>query len=63
VRDGTRQALDAAKRHVEAGRLDDALERANNLLHTLSGQEHEEAREEWSAFLWAQPGDFKDFLK
>jgi muramidase (phage lysozyme) len=63
MRDETRKALDAAKRDVEAGRLDAALERANNLFLTLFGEEYEEAREEWSTFLWAQPGDLKDLLK
>jgi hypothetical protein len=63
MRDETCRALDAAKADVEAGRLDDALERANNLLRTLSGQEYEEAREEWSTFLWAQPDYFKNLLK
>ena len=52
MRDATRKALDAAKRDVEAGRLDDAFKRAGNLLRYLSGQEYEEAREEWSTFLW-----------
>ena len=58
MRDATRKALDAAKRDVEAGRLDDAFKRAGNLLRYLSGQEYEEAREEWSTFLWGQSEDF-----
>jgi hypothetical protein len=63
VREETRTALDWAKRDLEAGRVDDALERANNLLRYLTGKEYEEAREEWSTFLWSQPEDFKKLLK
>lgn len=63
MREETRTALDRAKQDVEAGRLDDALERANNLLRHLSGKEYEEAREEWRSFRWSQPADFKELLK
>jgi hypothetical protein len=32
-------------------------------LRYLSGQEYEEAREEWSTFLWGESEDFKKLLK
>jgi hypothetical protein len=63
MRDETRRGLEAAKRLVEAGRLDDALEHANNFFRHLSGKEHAEAVEEWSDFLWTQSHDFKELLK
>ena len=63
MREATRIGLERAKRDVKAGHLDDALERANNLLRTLSGAEYEEAREDWSTFLWSQSDDLRELLK
>jgi hypothetical protein len=63
MHDETRAGLDAAKRDIAAGRLDDGFRRADGLLRTLSGKELGAAREDWSDFLWSQPGDLKELLK
>jgi hypothetical protein len=63
MREETRTGLEAAKRAIVAGRLDEGFKRADGLLRRLSGKELEDVREEWSAFLWSQPGDFKELLK
>jgi len=63
MRDDTRNGLEAAKRAIAAGRLDEGFKRADGLLSRLSGKELEAVREEWSAFLWSRPGDFEKLLK